>query len=57
MSNLKDSNGAPNSPYRPSRTECGIAYGCEPYGDGGPIVVRDGESPSHGEGGQVFSDP
>lgn len=30
--------------------------GREPYGDGVPVVVRDRESRSHGEGGQVSSE-
>ena len=32
----------------------GSPKGRESYGDGDLIVVRDGESPLHGEGGQVF---
>jgi hypothetical protein len=31
----------------------GLPKGREPYGNGVPVVVRDGESPLHGEGGQV----
>ena len=30
-----------------------MAYGGDPYGHGVLIVVRAGESPVHGEGGQV----
>jgi hypothetical protein len=29
--------------------------GCEPHGDGGPIVVRGRESRPHGEAGQVVN--
>src|SRR5262245_25844467 len=32
----------------------GSPTGRESYGDGDPVVVRGGESPSHGEGGQVL---
>ena len=30
-----------------------MAYGGDPYGHGVLVVVRAGESPAHGEGGQV----
>ncbi len=39
------------------RRNAGSPKGREPYGDGAPIVVRAGESPVHGEGGQVISTP
>ena len=34
----------------------GSPVGREPHGDGAPIIVREGESPSPGEGGQVDLD-
>ena len=34
----------------------GLPTGREPYGNGALVVVRAGESPAHGEGGQVVFD-
>jgi predicted nuclease of restriction endonuclease-like (RecB) superfamily len=47
-------NGAPTLRSDvPSRRSMGWPTGREPHGHGVPVVVRAGESPVHGEGGQV----
>jgi hypothetical protein len=38
---------------RVTRRSMGLPTGREPHGNGVPVVVRAGESPAHGEGGQV----
>jgi hypothetical protein len=51
----KGANGRPKRTYHVQLARnSGSPTGRESYGDGDPIVVRDGESPSHGEGGQVL---
>ena len=54
MRGLKGMSGAPHPRSDVSRIRnSGSPKGREPQGDGAPVVVRGGESPSHGEGGQV----
>ena len=51
---IQGNEGAPTVALeRPMSTERGMAYGGDPYGHGVLVVVRAGESPAHGEGGQV----
>jgi hypothetical protein len=54
VSNLKDMNWAPTAVLNVIQARnAGLPTGREPYGNGAPVVVRGGESPSHGKGGQV----
>ena len=47
-------NGAPKSRYHVlCQRNAGLPTGGDPYGNGALVVVRAGESPAHGEGGQV----
>jgi len=55
MSPFKGTNETPTSRYYVRmRGTAGSPTGRESYGDGVPIVVRERESRSHGEGGQVL---
>ena len=56
MWSFKGTNGAPKSRYYVlCRRNAGLPTGGDPYGNGALVVVRAGESPVHGEGGQVSS--
>ncbi len=47
-------NGAPKSRYQVlCQRNAGLPTRGDPYGNGALVVVRAGESPVHGEGGQV----
>ena len=55
MRHLKEANKGPTQTYHVQLARnSGSPKGRESYGDGDPVVVSDGESPSHGEGGQVL---
>ena len=54
MWSFKGANGAPKSRYHVlCHRNAGLPTGGDPYGNGALVVVRAGESPAHGEGGQV----